>query len=34
VYVPGARSKAQGSASCLFGDSRDAYFANSASSAI
>jgi hypothetical protein len=33
-YVPGARSKAQGSASCLFDDSRDIDFANSTSSTI
>jgi hypothetical protein len=33
-YVPGARSKGQGSASCLFDDSRDRDFANSTSSTI
>ena len=33
-YVPGARSQAQGSASCLFDDSRDTDFANSTSSTI
>ena len=33
-YVPGARSKAAGSASCLFDDSRDADFSNSTASTI
>eukprot|EP00040_Diaphanoeca_grandis_P018485 m.97205 g.97205 ORF g.97205 m.97205 type:complete len:705 (+) comp26958_c0_seq2:225-2339(+) len=33
-YVPGARSQAAGSASCLFDDSRDVDFANSTSSTI
>jgi N-acetyl-beta-hexosaminidase len=33
-YVPGARSKASGSASCLFDDSRDADFSNSTASTV
>ena len=33
-YVPGARTKAQGSASCLFDDARDADFANSTAATI
>ena len=33
-YVPGARSKAAGSASCLFDDSRDTDFSNSTSSTV
>lgn len=33
-YVPGARTQQQGSASCLFDDSRDRDFSNSTSSTV